>query len=147
MTLIEMLVVLAIIGIAAGAVALGLGSAARGSSAESEARRLAARIQLVADDTMVTDRPVAFAADATGYRFLGWNPRKGGWTPGATDLLDRHDLPSGIRLTTTATMRAPVPIGMDGAGAAIDARIVSGGDRWRVRYDGLTTNAEREGAR
>jgi len=135
MTLVEMLVVLVIIGIAAGAVTLGLGAAHRGASAESEARRLAARIRLAADDVMVTDRAVAFSADTKGYAFLVWDGRK--WAGGDAAMLARHDLPSG--LTLSGVTPDPVPIGVDGMGGTIDARIASTRDSWHVRYDGLTT--------
>jgi len=138
-----MLVVLAIIGVAAGAVALGLGNASRGASAESEARRLASRIQLVADDTMVTDRPAAFAADPRGYQFMLWDPRKGVWAAGAGGVFERHQLPRGVTLSTQATARAPVRLGADGAGVAFDARLSSATDSWEVRYDGLNSVASR----
>jgi general secretion pathway protein H len=138
MTLVEMLVVLVIIGIAAGAVTLGMGAATRGASAESEARRLAARIRLAADDVMVTDRALAFAADPKGYAFLMWDGTK--WAGGDAPMLARHDLPAG--LTLTGGTPAPVPIGVDGVGGTIDARIASTRDRWHVRYDGLTASVD-----
>ncbi|HEX8447159.1 MAG TPA: prepilin-type N-terminal cleavage/methylation domain-containing protein [Sphingomonas sp.] len=137
MTLVEMLVVLVIIGIAAGAVTLGFGAADRGASAESEARRLAARIRLAADDVMVTDRAIAFTADAKGYGFVTWDGRR--WTGGDSALLARHALPSG--LTLSGVTPAPVPIGVDGLGGTIDARIASPRDSWHVRYDGLNASA------
>ena len=137
MTLVEMLVVLVIIGIAAGAVTLGMGAATRGASAESEARRLSARIRLAADDVMVTDRAIAFAGDAKGYRFLQWDGR--GWADGDGALLARHDLGSGLALSGVSPV--PVPIGVDGLGGTIAARITSPRDSWQVRYDGLTVEA------
>ncbi|MBB5727667.1 prepilin-type N-terminal cleavage/methylation domain-containing protein [Sphingomonas prati] len=134
MTLVEMLVVLVIIGIAGGAVTLGMGAATRGASAENEARRLSARIRMAADDVMVTDRAVAFTADARGYGFVAWDGRR--WAASDTPLLARHDLPSGV--TLSGVTPAPVPIGIDGMGGTIDARIGSTRDSWRVRYDGMT---------
>ena len=70
MTLVEMLAVLAIIGVAAGTTVLGIGAATRAPSVESEARRLSTRLQSVADEAMVSDRPVAFTWDAKSYAFL-----------------------------------------------------------------------------
>lgn len=137
MTLVEMLVVLVIIGIAAGAVTLGLGAATRTASAESEARRLAARLRLAADDVMVTDRSIAFVGDAKGYGFLTWDGRR--WAPGDGALLARHDLGAG--LTLAGVPATPVPIGIDGMGGTLDARITSPRDSWHVRYDGLTVEA------
>jgi len=133
MTLVEMLVVLVIIGIAAGAVTLGMGAAIRTASAESEARALAARLRLAADDVMVTDRSLAFVADAKGYGFVIWDGRR--WTPGDGALLGRHDLATGLTLADAPA--APVPVGVDGMGGTLDTRITSARDSWRVRYDGL----------
>ena len=53
-SIIEILIVLAIIGVAAGAVSLGIGSATRAPNVEAEARRLAVRLQAAADDAMNT---------------------------------------------------------------------------------------------
>nr|WP_083672075.1 prepilin-type N-terminal cleavage/methylation domain-containing protein [Sphingomonas montana] len=142
MTLVEMLVVLVIIGIAAGAVTLGMGATTHGAGAESEARRLSARIRMAADDVMVTDRAVAFTADARGYGFVAWDGRR--WATSDTPLLARHDLPSGV--TLSGVTPAPVPIGIDGMGGTIDARIGSAADSWHVRYDGMTVTTTADGA-
>ena len=66
LTLVEMLVVLAIIGVAAGAVTLGIGAATRAPSVESEARRFAGRLQAAADDAMLGDRMIALTVDRSG---------------------------------------------------------------------------------
>ena len=72
-SLVEVLVVLAIIGVMAGVGVLGLGAADRGARAEAEARRLADRLQLAADEVLVTGTPHALVWDAEGYRFLAWD--------------------------------------------------------------------------
>jgi general secretion pathway protein H len=128
MTLVEVLVVLAIIGITAGATVFGLGVATRGVSTASEAQRLASRLRLAADDIMVDDRAVAFVWDEKSYRFEGADGT-GGLAP--------HHLPSGVRLVGAGR----APIGVDGSGVPIDARLESSADSWRVRYDGLTVSA------
>ena len=56
LTLVEILVVLAIIGVMAGATVLAIGAGGGGVRTETEARRLASRLELAADETMVTDR-------------------------------------------------------------------------------------------
>ena len=49
-TLHEMMIVLVVIAVMAGAVTLGIGSVTRAPSVETEARRLATRLQAAADD-------------------------------------------------------------------------------------------------
>ena len=63
-TLIEMLVVLAVIGVATGATMLGLNSADRDSRAESEAVRLARNLSLGVDEALVGGSPLALIWDA-----------------------------------------------------------------------------------
>ncbi len=134
MTLIEMLIVLAIIGVAAGAVTLGIGAATRAPTAESEARRLALRLQSAADDAMLGDRGILFTAGEHGYGFavLG-----GGAAPG--EALASHELPGGMVMTLS--VRPPVLLGVDGSGQPMTATIDAGSQRWQVDYDGITARA------
>lgn len=132
LTLVEMLVVLAIIGIAAGATVLGLGAATRGVSTEAEAQQLAARIRLAADDAMVTDRPVTFRWDEAGYAFAGAGVDQAEFTP--------HTLPKGVRLEM-GRPAGSLSLGVDGSGSPVSARLVSSSEVWNVVYDGLTVSA------
>lgn len=131
-TLVEMLVVLAIIGIAAGATVLGLGVATRGVSTEAEAQRLAARIRLAADDAMVTGRAVTLSWDRSGYAFAGAAADEPAFAP--------HALPQGVRLDM-GRPAGSLSLGVDGLGAPVRARLVSASERWQVDYDGLTVSA------
>ncbi len=138
MTLIEMLIVLAIIGVAAGAVTFGMGAVTRAPSVETEARRLATRLQAAADDAMLGDRTIAFTAGKHGYGFA--TVRSDGKTvPRTDDALGYHQLPGGIVMTLDA--RPPVILGVDGAGRPMQAIIESGRQRWQVVYDGMTARA------
>ncbi|NIJ23109.1 prepilin-type N-terminal cleavage/methylation domain-containing protein [Sphingomonas japonica] len=133
-TLVEMLIVLAIIGVAAGAVTLGIGSATRAPSAESEARRLSQRLQAAADDAMLGDRMIAFMADEGGY---GFAQRAGaGWQVMAGEAMGYHRLPGGMVMTLD--QRPPVVMGVEGVARPMLAAIEAGEQRWLVRYDGLT---------
>ena len=136
LTLIEMLIVLSIIGISAGAVALGIGSTTRQPTLESEARALAALIQTGADDAMLGDRLVALTVDDHGYGFAAWDGR--GWVAKG----DYHDIPSGM--IVSFDVKPPVMLGADGSGQPMIATVTpeSGSGGWRVRYDGLTAVAE-----
>lgn len=142
MTLIEMLIVLVIIGIAAGGVALGIGTATRAPSVETEARRLALRLQAAADDAMLGDRIIAFTAQEHGYGFAAVK-RDGTMVP-LGDALAPHTLPGGIVVTIDAA--PPVILGVDGGGKPLTASIENGEQRWIVRYDGMTATASKADA-
>jgi general secretion pathway protein H len=137
MTLVEMLVVLAIIGVAAGATVLGIGSATRGGSVAAEANRLADRLRLAADEVMVSDRQLAFVADPDGYSFVAWDSR--GWHAEDSDSFARHELAGGIRLVGASP--APQLVGVDGSGAPINVRLASSAGDWIVAYDGVSVAA------
>ncbi|MBO9379370.1 type II secretion system protein GspH [Sphingomonas histidinilytica] len=137
MTLVEMLAVLAIIAVAAGATVLGIGAATRAPGVEAEARRLASRLQSVADEAMVSDRPVALSWDEKGYAFTGWDGR--GWQTGTDEAHARHRLPAGIRLDM-GRRTPPLLLGVDGTGVPATIGLRSGKDRWLVVYDGLSAS-------
>jgi general secretion pathway protein H len=133
-----MLIVLAIIGAMAGAVTLGIGSITRAPSVETEARRLATRLQAAADDAMLGDRVIAFTVEKNGYGFATMRP-DGGMVPRTDDALGFHRLPGGMLVTLS--VRPPVVLGVDGAGRPMQAVIEGGSQRWRVVYDGMTATA------
>lgn len=136
LTLVEMLVVLVIIGIAAGAATLTIGSITRAPSVEAEARRLATMLQSAADDAMLGDRMVAFTIESHGYAFAtvsdsGMQPMGGPFA--------MHYLPSGM--TMTLSRRPPIVLGVEGAGQPVAATLENGQDQWVVTYDGLNASA------
>lgn len=136
MTLIEMLVVLAIIGVMAGAMSLGMGGASREEGLQAEATRLARRVQWAADGAMSGDRPVALVWDAHGYAFLTWNGDH--WVADDDEGFARHRLPGDLTLLLTPK-RQPLPVVM--GGAPILARLDGKGRGWIVVYDGLNATA------
>lgn len=85
MTLVEVLVVLALVGTVAGAVGLSLGAAVRGPDSRGEAELLAARMRLASEEALLTGQAVAFVWSDSEYRFLGLGPD--GWAPHAVPLL------------------------------------------------------------
>jgi general secretion pathway protein H len=137
-TLVEMLVVLAIIGVMAGAVSVGIGSVTRAPSVETEARRLATRLQAAADDAMLGDRMVAFTAAQHGYGFATFAP-DGKMVARTDEALGYHQLPGGMVMTLD--VRPPVVLGIDGSGKPMSAVVESGAQRWLVTFDGLTARA------
>lgn len=137
LTLIEMLIVLVIIGVAAGAVALSVGSVTRAPSVESEARRLAARLQAAADDAMLGDRLTAFTVEEHGYGFATVNGKT--LIPRTGDAFGFHRLPGGM--VVSLSVRPPVVLEVDGSGTPMSAIVESGKQRWLVSYDGVSATA------
>jgi len=134
MTLVEMLVVLAIIGIASGGVALAISSATRAPSIESEARRFATRLEAAGDDAMLGDRTIALTVDGSGYGFA--RVSSDGLIPKGTPKMDFHTLPGGIAMSLDQA--PPFVLGVDGLSKPLTATLESGSQRWTVRYDGLS---------
>lgn len=136
MTLVEILVVLAIVGVMAGVVVLGVGIGDRGLGVESEANRLADRLRLAADDVLVTRRPLSLAFDEEGYQFV----RADGTAATAADamepLRERHRMPDGVRLLGLG-VSSPMAIDPDGGVATAGFGIAKGDQGWRVDFDGL----------
>ncbi len=136
-TLVEMLVVLAIIAVMAGAVALGIGTGT-GRTTEAEARRLAARLELAGDEAMVTGRTIGFQWDKGSYRFLDW--KDGAWRPDPAPALEPHDLPSGLALDGGG--KDVVVVGADGGGTPFGLRLAGGKGRpWAIAFDGVQAEA------
>lgn len=76
-TLVELMVVIAIIGVAAGAVVLSMPDPRPTLAVEAE--RFAARLMLAREEAVMTNRPVALRADAAGYGFESFDGAV--WTP------------------------------------------------------------------
>ena len=91
-TLVELMVVLVIIGLAATAVMLALPEP--GGSLEAEAERFAARAKAARDAAIVEARPVALRVDSGGY--VGARRREGEWRPEA-----RQDWAEGTEAEST----------------------------------------------
>ena len=136
-TLVEMLIVLAIVGVMAGAVAFSIGSVTRAPSVEAEARRLATRLQAAADDAMLGDKTVAFTIEKDGYGFATIEGKA--IIPRTDEGLAFHRLPAGM--VVTLNVNPPVLLGVDGVGTPLKAVLESGKQRWTVTYDGMTATA------
>lgn len=137
LTLVEILVVLAIVGVMAGVVTLGVGLGDRGLGVESEANRLADRLRLASDEVLTTRRPLELAFDAEGYGFV----RGDGQADRVVDALaERHRLPEGVRMTGLG-VSSPVTIDPDGTQPVAAFGLAKGDWRWRVEFDGLNAVA------
>lgn len=141
MTLVEMLIVLAIIGITAGASAIALGSGA-GLDGKAEVRRLQTRLQLAIDEAMVRGTPLALSLGAREYRFLDWEVRTKTWRPSEiTALRDIHRLPRGMSLSSSDGRRI-VPLDADQTTDPVVIDLEAGGQRWAVAFDGLNARIQ-----
>ncbi len=136
MTLVEILVVLAIVGVMASVVVLGVGIGDRGLGVESEANRLADRLRLAADDVLVTRRPLALAFDGEGYQFIRVDGTQATAADAVEPLRERHRLPDGVRLVGLG-VSSPMAIDPDGGTAVAGFGLTKGDQRWRIDFDGL----------
>lgn len=112
-TLIEVLVVLVIAGIALGLISLNAMPGER-QALQREGQRLALLLQLARDEAIVRNRPVAFEAEADRYRFLLYDERQ--WRVMARDELLRE----------RAFDHAPLVLTLAPAAASAPLRIVFG---------------------
>jgi general secretion pathway protein H len=125
-TLIEMMIVLVVIGVATGAATLGLGAVGRADAPAHEARRLATVIGQGIDDALISGVTRAVAWDARGYR-VG----TGG----------RHDLPAAVTLTRSDFLPDAAVLSANAASVPLAFVLTGGGDVWHVDFDGLSVRA------
>jgi len=102
-TLIEILVVIAIIAIAAGAVALAFTGSDR-DTALREAQRFAGALEHAAMRAQVRAETLGVSADGAAWRFWRRDPDTGRWQAVADPdgILSPHALPEGMRLRAVA---------------------------------------------
>ncbi|TYT25370.1 type II secretion system protein GspH [Luteimonas viscosa] len=141
-TLVELMVVLAVIGLAGGAVALTLPSG--DDDPVHEAETFAARLAHARDEAILGMRTVEVGVTARGYgfshrRFEGWQPLQGrafaavDWAAGTRPQLPRRDARIAFRFDPTgATEPASLVLLRDGRRVRVS---VDGGGA--VAIDGL----------
>lgn len=96
-TLVEILVVLALVSVMTGAVALGLGSVGRENSVTQEAQLLVARLNRAADETILTATPMQFTWADDTYQFAIMSD--GAWVSHPVAVLSApHVLPRGLKI-------------------------------------------------
>ena len=111
-TLVEVLVVVVIIGVLAGAV--GLSGAARGDGhvLREEAERFAAVLRLLADEAVQDNREYGVRISTQGYEVRAYDARDGRWR--AQPDWSSRQLPQAMRLTLSVE---GTPVALAGAGA------------------------------
>ncbi|HQQ64237.1 MAG TPA: GspH/FimT family pseudopilin [Pseudomonadales bacterium] len=115
-TLIEVLVVLLVMGLCAGLISATV-KPDDDSRLRVEADRLAQLLDLAAAEARVSGKPVAWTADASGYRF--WRLRNDNrdsddnWTEMTdNDLLRARRLPAGMAITSLRIENRPASHGL-----------------------------------
>ncbi len=139
-SLVEVLVVLAVIGIAAGATLLGLNALDRDNRAETEAVRLARHLSLGVDEALISGRDHALLWDASGYAF---QRRAGpGWVAATIPALAaRHELRAPTTMQRLDGETGPVRIPASATGPQLVFGIVGSGTSWVVTFDGFSATA------
>jgi type II secretion system protein H len=107
-TLVEILVVLVVLAIAAGAAVVAYDGDERGILTR-EARRFAGALEHAAQSAQVRAETLGVSADGTGWRFWRRHPDSGQWQPiGDDDVLAQHALPSSMRVAAVAYGGQPI---------------------------------------
>jgi general secretion pathway protein H len=129
LTLVEVLVVLAVVGVVAAMVVLGVRT--DGDPARVEANRFADRLRLAADEALIAGRP------ARGYAFES-DARADDDDWGA-----RHDLPREVRFWAP---QARLTVDPDGVEAPVVMTMRDRRQGWRITFDGLSAEVAPLGA-
>ncbi len=90
-TLLELLVVVAIIGLLVGAATLSMGALGNDREIEQETRRLRSMIGLLNEEALMQTRDYGVMFTETGYRFFVFDYQQSKWVEPLTDeLLERY---------------------------------------------------------
>jgi general secretion pathway protein H len=108
-SLIELLVVIVILAIMAAMVLLSMGTLRSGDPAETEARRLTALLELLAEEALIQGRDYGVEFFADGYRFLSFDPDSGLWSVVADEAsLRPRELSGDLRMVLAVDGREVV---------------------------------------
>lgn len=101
-SLLELLVVVAIIGVLAGAVVLSMGALGSDRQIEQEVQRLQSLVDLLHEEALMQSRDFGLMFTETGYRFYVYDYQQRAWTEPSTDrLLGARVLPEPLNLVLT----------------------------------------------
>jgi general secretion pathway protein H len=140
-TLIEVLVVLALIGVSAGIVTYALPSGGQTRTLDQEATLLAARLNLAAERSLIGGDHYRLDWTAAGYTFATW--REGAWDEARSAPLDqehrfaRGAVLSGAGGAQQGTLRI-TPDMLPASDGARSLRLEVGALRQVVLFDGAT---------
>lgn len=151
-TLIEVLAVLLVVGVASGAMVMGFGDRSR--SAETEAVRLAQHLLLGVDEALLTGRTLVLRWDRAGYVFGQLPSDQPDSAPETwpavfqSNLGQRHNLMEPLELISGYGAIPPAMVlPSSGVAPEIVFDIVGGDTTWTVTFDGFTAFAAAEAGR
>lgn len=127
LTLVEVMVALAIVAAMAGLTVMSLSAADRSLRAETEANRLAAKLNAAGDRALISGQPVTVEWDDQSYAVGG----------GGGDAAASHALPAGMTLRSEPR-DGTVAILPGATGSAATWSVARGGAAWSVTFDGLS---------
>ena len=129
-TLVELLMTVAIIGLAAGAVVLSVPDPRPSVAADAE--RFAARLSRAREEAVLSNRPVAVETTAAGYRFSVFDGAD--WSPLTDGPFGQERWSEGVSVAPAD----PVRVVFDPTGVAEPATLTLGrdGQTARVEIDG-----------
>lgn len=141
LTLIEMLIVLVIMGIATSAAVLSVNMIGRDRRAEDEAGRLVAHLTMAVDEGLVSRAPLALFWTAGSYEVK--RRTLDGWLAAETPRLIRaHALPANLVMRRMDGSTDPVFVGEDGLGPAVTLEISGSGMPWIVAFNGFSAASQ-----
>jgi general secretion pathway protein H len=140
-TLVELMVVLCIIGIALGMVSFNVMPSA-GQTLKNEANRIALLLQLARDEAIVRNRLVAFEADGDSYRFLVRNENQWDSVKNEDMLRERPFKGGPVKLSIDPPSAGPgIPMRITFGREPVDKPFVLtmaiGDDHVAIRADGI----------
>lgn len=158
-TLLEILVVMAIVGILTGTVILGFTGADVEQELKGAAQRLATRVEIARQHALQRNREWGIFINEDGYAFAEFDPEQGNWITREGRPFEQGDLPQAVelRLETDGAGELPFADGEDlpqiivfSSGEVTPFTIYLEPDwdspPWLVSSDGISrTAAEREG--
>ena len=102
---IEVLVVLAIIGVLAGVLTLGFFGADRERELQTEAERLAALMELARNESLMRNEAWGVFVTAESYAFAAWDDAARAWRRPSSGPLRERKAPAGVSFTAAIERR------------------------------------------
>ncbi len=141
-TLIEMLVVLSIISIAAGVLTLQFSSIG-GADPKAEAGQFAEVLTQAGEAALYSGNPSALIWSQSGYRVENFKPGLGWQT---ADGHGQHDLGAGLSLGRSGGQDGPLMIAPGGIALPARFELRGSGAKWLVDFNGLSAEVVAQGA-
>lgn len=107
-TLLELLVVIVIVGVMAGAVSMSVGGN-ESRQLKDEAQRLIALINIASQEAILNGNEMALQVESEGYQFLIFDDEEQEWLMIEADTLRPRELPENIELSIIIEGQATQP--------------------------------------